>query len=82
MHIKVKLPNRTTLASSATSGLVLNNFNPRAQSAHLINGITNHSLLSCGQMCDAGYKVIFDEGKAKVMEETVTLHGRGVVDGQ
>jgi hypothetical protein len=82
MPIKVKLPNGTMLASSATSGLVLNNYNPRAQSKHLINGITNHSLLSCGQMCDAGYKVIFDKEKAKEIDETVTLHGRGVVDGQ
>jgi hypothetical protein len=82
MPIKVKLPNGTTLAASATSDVSLNNFNPRARTVHIINGLVNHPLLSCGQMCDAGYKVLFDEGKAIVIEANITVHGRVTMDGQ
>jgi hypothetical protein len=53
-----------------------------AHSAHIINGLANHSLLSCGQMCDTGYWVIFEEGDAKLLEENVLVHERVVMEGQ
>jgi hypothetical protein len=56
--IKVKLPDGTTLSSSATADLACTTFNLRARYAHIINDFASHSLLSCGQMCDAGYKVL------------------------
>jgi hypothetical protein len=40
--IKVKLPDGTTLASSATSDLACNTFNPRSRSAHIINDLASH----------------------------------------
>jgi hypothetical protein len=60
--IKVKLPDGTTLASSATADLACTTFNLRARFTHIINDLGSHSLLSCGEMCDAGYKVLFDKG--------------------
>jgi hypothetical protein len=80
--IKVRLPNGTTLYSSATADLVCTTFNDRARSAHIINDLASHSLLSCGQMCDAGYEVLFDAGRAQVIEGNVTLQGRIVMHGQ
>jgi hypothetical protein len=58
--IRVKLPDGTTLSSSATADLACSTFKLRARSAHIINDLASHSLLSCGQMCDTGYKVLFD----------------------
>jgi hypothetical protein len=40
------------------------------------------SLLSCGQMCDAGYRVLFEEGKAKIFEGDVTVHGKVLMEGK
>jgi hypothetical protein len=79
MPIHVKLPNRTMLLSSETANLAFHNFNPRARSEHIINGLASHSLLPCEKMYDAGYNVLFDEGEAKVIEGNVTVHGRVVV---
>jgi hypothetical protein len=71
--IKVKLPDGTTLASSAMADLACTTFNLRARSVHIINDLASHSLLSCGQMCDAGHKVMFDEGRAQVIEGNVSV---------
>jgi hypothetical protein len=79
--IKVKLPDDTTLASSATADLACTTFNLRARSAHIINDLASHSLLSCGKICDAGYKVLFDEGRAQVIEGNVALQGQIVMHG-
>jgi hypothetical protein len=71
--IGVNLPDDTTLSSSATAELACPTFNLRARSVHIINDLTSHSLLSCGQMCDAGYKVLFDNGRAHVIEGSVSV---------
>jgi hypothetical protein len=78
----VRLPNGTILSSSETADLACTTFNDRATSAHIINDLANHSLLFCGQMCDAGYKVLFDAGRAQVTEGNVTVQGRIVMHGQ
>jgi hypothetical protein len=80
--IKVRLPNSTILSSSATADLACTTFNDRARSEHIINDLAGHSLLSCGQMCDAGYEVLFDAGRAQVIEGNVTVQGRIVLHGQ
>jgi hypothetical protein len=82
LPIKVKLPDGTTLASSATADLACTTFYLRERYAHIINDLASHSILSCGQMCDAGYKVLFDEGRAQVMEGNVSVQGRIVMHGQ
>jgi hypothetical protein len=80
--IKVKLPDGTILASSTTADLACTAFNLRARSAHIINDLASHSLLSCGKMCDAGYKLLFDEGRAQVIEGNVSVQGLIVMRGQ
>jgi hypothetical protein len=80
--IQVKLPNGTRLQSSAAADLAINSFNPRACSAHIIHGLASHSLLSCGQMCDAGYKVLFDEGTAQIINGNVAVNGNVVMQGE
>jgi hypothetical protein len=81
MPIYVKLPDDKKLTSSATSGLNINMFNPRAHSAHIINGLATHSLLSCGQMRDAGYRVLFNKDKVRIIDGDVTVNGTVVMGG-
>jgi hypothetical protein len=80
--IKVSLPNGATLLSSATADLLNANFNHRARSAHIIHGLAKHSLLSCGQICDAGYKVLFNQGDAIVIDGQVQVNGDIVMTGK
>jgi hypothetical protein len=80
--IKVKLPDGKTLASSTTVELACTTFNLRAISAHIINYIASHSLLSCGKMGDAEYKVLFDEGRAQVIEGNVSVQIQIGMHGQ
>jgi hypothetical protein len=80
--IRVKLPDGTTLSSSATAELACTTFNRRARSAHIINNLASHLLLSYGQMRDAGYKVLFNKGRAQVIEGNVSVQGRIVMHGQ
>jgi hypothetical protein len=82
MPIHVKLPDGKKLASTTTADLAIHNFNHRARSAHIINGLPHHSLLSCGQICNAGYRVLFEEGKANIFEGNVTVHGTVLMEGQ
>jgi hypothetical protein len=80
--IHVKLPNGARLQSSAIADLAISMFNPRARSAHIIHGLANHSLLSCSQMCNAGYKVLFNEGTALVINGHVAVNGNVVMQGE
>jgi hypothetical protein len=77
-----KLPDGTTLSSSATAELACPTLNLRARSAHTINDIASHSLLSCGKMCDAGCTVLFDNGQAQVIDGNVSVQGRIIMHGQ
>jgi hypothetical protein len=79
--IQVKLPNGARLQSNATSDLALHSFNPRARSAHIIHVLDIHSLISCGQMCDTGYEVLFNEGTAQVINGYVAVNGNAVMQG-
>jgi hypothetical protein len=36
----------------------------------------------CGQMCDAGYKVIFEECKSKVIEGNIKIDRKIVMQGK
>jgi hypothetical protein len=82
MPIYAKFPDGKKLMSIATSDLNINVFNPRARSAHIINGLATHSLLSCGQMCDTGYRVVFDKDKARIIDGDVMVNRTVVMEGQ
>jgi hypothetical protein len=70
--IKVNLPNGSALRSTATSDVMCHKFNQKARAAHVINGL-QHSLLPCGQMCDAGYNFVVDSGEAKVINRPINI---------
>jgi hypothetical protein len=57
--LTVRLTNGTTMESSHTAELDIPEFNAAASKSHISPGITNHSLLSVGQLCDEGYTVTF-----------------------
>jgi hypothetical protein len=82
MPIHTKLPDGQKLALNATADLVIPDFNHRARSAHIINGLATHSLLSCGQIYDAGYRVLFEEGNAKICKGDVMVHVKVLMEGQ
>jgi hypothetical protein len=82
MPLYVKLPDGKKLTSSATSDLNINVFNPQDRSAHIINALTTHSLLSCSQICDAGYSVVFDKDKARIIYGDVMVNGTVAMEGQ
>jgi hypothetical protein len=81
MPIHVKLPDGQKIESTATAYLEIPNFNHRARSTHIMNGLATHSLLSCGKMCDAGHCVLFEKGKATIFEGDVTVHGKVLMEG-
>jgi hypothetical protein len=80
--IHVSLPDGQELALTATADLAIHNFNHKARSAHIINSLAIHFLSSCGLMCDAGYRVLFEKVKAKIFEFDVTVHGKVLMEGQ
>jgi hypothetical protein len=53
--LTVRLPNGATMESSHTAELDIPELNATASKAYVFPGITNHSLLSVGQLCDKGY---------------------------
>jgi hypothetical protein len=57
----VRLPNGATMDSSHTAELESPKLNAAASKAHVFPGMTNHSLLSVGQLCDEGYIVTFKQ---------------------
>jgi hypothetical protein len=82
MPLKVKLPNGAALKSFATADLLCENLNRQDGSTHLSNGLAQHSILSCGQMYDAGYKALFEEGEAKLINGNIKINGNIVMQGQ
>jgi hypothetical protein len=62
----VRLPNDATMESSHTTDLDIPGLNTDASKAHVFPGMTHHSLLSVGQLCEEGYKVTFQR-------DTVTI---------
>jgi hypothetical protein len=72
----------TKLNCAAITDLSCDNLKRRDRLAHLINGPAQHSLLPCGQMCDAGYKVLFEEGGAKVINGDIKINSNIVMQRQ
>jgi hypothetical protein len=57
--LTVRLPNGATMESSQTAELNIQELNAAASIAHVLPGMTNHYLLSVGQLCKEGYTVTF-----------------------
>jgi hypothetical protein len=57
--LTVRLPNGATMESSHTAELNIPQLNAAAYIAHVLPGISNHYLLSVGQLCNEGYIVTF-----------------------
>jgi hypothetical protein len=57
--LTVRIPNGATMESTHTASLYIPELNKAASIAHIFWGMTNHSLLSVGQLCKEGSSVTF-----------------------
>jgi hypothetical protein len=64
--ITVRLPNGATMESSHTAELNIPELNTAASIAHVFSGMSNHYLLSVGQLCNEGYIVTFKNASVTV----------------
>ena len=72
--ILVGLPNGAVLQSTNTTcQLALPQLPTTAREAHIIPGLTHSSLVSIGQLCDAGCQATFDKHKVTITKEQTTL---------
>jgi hypothetical protein len=62
----VRLLNGATMESSHTSELNIPAMNAAASIAHVFPGMSNHSLLSVGQLCNEGYTATFKNASVTV----------------
>jgi hypothetical protein len=46
-----------------------------------MQGLAQHSLLSCGQMCDVVYKVLFEEGEVNVIDGGIMIDVETLMQG-
>jgi hypothetical protein len=66
--LTVRLSNGTTLESSHTAELDIPELNADVSKAHVFPGMTNHSLLSVGQLCDEGYIFTFKQAAVTICD--------------
>jgi hypothetical protein len=64
--LTVRLPNRATMESSHNTELDIPELNAAASKSHVFPGMTNHYLLSVGQLCNKGYIVTFKNASVTV----------------
>jgi hypothetical protein len=64
--LEVCLPNGATIASTHTATLNLPLLPHESRHAHILPGLTKHSLLSVGKICDSGCAVTFTATKVEV----------------
>ena len=74
--ITIQLPNGERVTSTHEAELTLPMLRFAARHVHLVPGLHNCSLLSIGQLCDAGYEVTFDYKHMHViLDGHCVLHG-------
>jgi hypothetical protein len=75
--LTVRLPNGATMESSHTAELDIPELNDDASKAHIFPGVTNHYLLSVGQLCNKGYIVTFKQASVTICdsEKSQILNG-------
>ena len=61
------------MQSNETTMLCLQNIPDTAAKAHVFPDITEHSLLSIGQLCDAGCLATFDATSVNVIHNDTTI---------
>ena len=61
--IEVMLPNSARMKSTHTAMLRMDNLPPEARRVHIFPHLASGSLLSIGQLCDAGCIALFDKQK-------------------
>ena len=78
----VGTPTGATIKSSAAALLPTQNLPLEARKAHVYPGLRYKSLISVGQMCDAGYAAVFTADKAIIVKkEQVTVQGPTTMEG-
>ena len=71
--ITIQLPNGNHVTSTHKADLDLPMLLPAARHVHLVPGLHNYSLLSIGQLCDAGYHITFGSASMKVFHDDVCI---------
>jgi hypothetical protein len=66
--LRVRLPNGSTMESSHTAELDIPKLNAAASKAYVFPGMSNHSLLSVGKLCDEGYIVTFKHASVTICD--------------
>jgi hypothetical protein len=80
--LTVRLPNGATMESSHTAELNIPELNYAVSIAHVLPGMTNHSLLSVAQLCNEGYVVTFKNALVTIFnpQESQILSGARDLD--
>jgi hypothetical protein len=71
--LAVRLPNGDTVKSTHTATLNMPSLPHVSIQAHILPGLSQHSLLSVGQMCDSGCSVTFTALKVTVTNGESTI---------
>jgi hypothetical protein len=71
--LEVRLPNGAAIASAHTATLNLPSLPHAAREAHKLPGLTHHSLLNVGGMCDSGCVVTFTANTVAVTHGATTI---------
>ena len=75
----VGTPNGATMLSNAHA-LLKHNLPQPAREANTYPELTYRSLISVGQLCDAGYRVVFDQDKVEAISRNNTIDMVGTRD--
>ena len=75
--LRVRLPDGSMIASTATCNLALPQLPSEARKGHIIPGLANHSLLSVVKLCNAGCEVTFT-----MIDCTVRYRGKTILRGK
>jgi hypothetical protein len=71
--LAVRLPNGNTITSTHTATLDIPSLTHAARQAHILSGLSQHSLLYVGQMCDSGCCVTFTASNVMVTNGESTI---------
>jgi hypothetical protein len=71
--IKIKIPNGATIKSTHVAEIDLPMLRPAARKAHIVPALDNCSLLSLGQLCDAGYIILLEANTLSVLDASEAI---------
>jgi hypothetical protein len=69
----IKIPDGTTIKSTHVTEIKLPMLQPAARKAHIVPALNNCSLLSLGQLCDAGYNILLKADTLSVLNGGNTI---------